>query len=75
MLEAYTDHYLPILGDWMKVPVMRKVTLTRYDGRKELRGVIDGVVVRLPASRVYRSPEKGKFRKSELMRLLYTEVV
>lgn len=75
MVEAYTDHYLPILGDWLKVPTMRKVALTRYDGHKELRGVIDGVVVRLPIARVYRNPEKRKFRKSELMQLLYTEVI
>jgi len=75
LIEAYTDHYLPILGDWLKIPTMRKVTLTRYDGHKECRGVIDGVVVRLPLNRIYRSPEKGKFRKSELMKLLYTEVI
>lgn len=75
MLEAYTDHYLPILGDWQKIPTMRKVRLTRYDGDKELRGVIDGVVVKLPRSRVYRNPEKGRFRRSELMTLVYTEVV
>ena len=75
MIEAYTDQYLPVLGDWLKVPVMRKVTLTRYDGNKECRGVIDGVVVRLPLNRIYKNPEKGKFRKSEFMSLLYTEVI
>jgi hypothetical protein len=75
MIEAYTDHYLPVLGDWLKVPVMRKVTLTRYDGNKECRGVIDGVVVRLPIARIYHNPEKRRFRKSELMKLLYTEVI
>lgn len=76
MIEAYTDHYLPILGDWQKVPVMRKVMLTRYDGNKECRGVSsDGTVIRIPINRIYKNPEKGKFRKSEFMKLLYTEVI
>lgn len=49
--------------------------LTRYDGHKECRGVIDGVVVRIPVIHIYHNPEKRRFRKSELMRLLYTEVI
>jgi hypothetical protein len=75
MIEAYTDHYLPILGDWNHIPIMRKVSLTRYDGHKECRGVINGVIVRLPLRRVYKDAEKSRLKKSELMSLLYTEVI
>jgi hypothetical protein len=75
VIECYTDHYLPILGDWNHIPIMRKVNLTRYDGYKECRGVINGVVVRIPLRRVYKDSDKGRLKKSELMSLLYTEVI
>jgi hypothetical protein len=53
---------------------MRPIVLTRYDGNRTLHGVIDGVVLKLPMNRVYSSPDRQKFKRRELLKLLYTEV-
>jgi hypothetical protein len=75
-VQAFTDQYFVELGDFGRDhPPMRPIVLTRYDGAKTLHGVIDGVVLKLPLKRVYSSPDRQKFKRSQLMALTYVEVV
>lgn len=68
MIEAYTTAYLPMLGDWNNKIKQRKVILTRYDGRKYVYGVVEGLVTRLKAREVFKA-SGVRFTKRELKRL------
>lgn len=72
VVNAYTDIYHPILGDWNGKPILRPVTLTFYDGNKTARGVIDGTVMIIPIKRIYRDRNRSKMKPKYLSEILET---
>ena len=63
LIEAYTDYYSPILGDWKNESTIRPVILTGFDGQKMLTGVVNGVTLDIPMSKVYSDRNRTKIKR------------
>lgn len=72
VVYGYTDAYLPILADVNHRSEMRVVALTKFDDKKTLGGVINGVTIdKIPITRLWKDPDKAhKVRRKELLVLL-----
>lgn len=75
-MKAYTDMYLPVLGDGQDgnvttLPPMREIEITKTsDGSKGIHGVIDGVQVTVRTDRVYKDKNRSPLQKKKIIETL-----
>ena len=70
IVKAYTDIWSPILGDgWQKAneaAPLREIAITSFDGLKTVDGVINGITMKVPITKLYSDRNRSKLKRSAL---------